>query len=116
MDNAINKAEQAKQEKINKERNDISTYLDGYMDSIVGQINADAVPSIKITDYGIRDWMKKAIDYVAPHQDLWHDFVEFFEKEELNVILREDHDGQGIRDWSVLTVRPKQGLKNASKS
>lgn len=90
--------------KIRREREEIQSYLNGTRDSIVGQINSEKVPLVKVKDYNRQNWLRKAIQGNSEHQDLWNEFRQFWRGEGLEPKLVEAHDGMGMESWINITV------------
>ncbi len=91
--------------KIRREREEIQKFLNGTRDSIVDQINSEKVPLVKVKNYGRQDWLRKATQGKAEHQDMWKDFRQFWANEGLEPVITEAHDGMGMESWVNLTVK-----------
>jgi len=92
--------------KIRKERKKIQDTLNKWQTNIVTDIESGKIPYIKISDYNLKSWIHAAIKGNAKHQELWQEFVSFWDNEQLTVSTTHQHDGVGIKDWIELTVKP----------
>ena len=102
--------------KIKHERDDITHWLETIKKLFVEQINSGKVPLKKITSYERKSWIESATKGKAKHQDLWRSFEQFWRSEGLEIVVKHDHDGVGIKSWinltlEVLPARPR-GMSN----
>lgn len=95
----------ADMEKIRKERNDITDWLNHVGEKMKGHILAGKVPLHKIDDYNRQAWVREAFSGKAKHIDLWKKFVNDWTREGLEPVMHEAHDGVGIHSWINLTVK-----------
>lgn len=100
----LEKQAKADIEKIRREREDISDWLDHKSSQIVSQIEDSRVPLVKVKNYERQEWLRKAIKGSAEHQDLWNEFIRYWKAEGLAPKLEEAHDGMGMESWINLTV------------
>lgn len=99
------KQHHADMEKVRKERADIKNKLDKMRDLFVVQIEAGKVPLKKIENYDWMKWIKNAANTSrVPHEDLWHEFKNFWVKEGLAIKINDAHDGGGIKGWINVTL------------
>jgi transcriptional accessory protein Tex/SPT6 len=92
-------------EKIRQERADTELWLDQIKQNLINQIEKDQVPLEKIKDHHWQSWINQAKNGQAANSDLWNKFRQFWNKEGLEPVLEEAHDGMGMQSWINLTVK-----------
>ena len=102
----INAQHDADLEKIRKEREDISQFLNSINENFVQKIESEKVPLKKIDGWDKQKWVDMANKGCAKHQDLWNNFIEFWKVEDLKVKITHAHDGVGVKSWLEMTVVP----------
>lgn len=90
--------------KIRKDREALSTFVDNFRDYLIDSIMAEKVPARKVTDYTRQEWVRQAAKGSAAHQDIWNSLRNWASEQGLVVVVREEHDGQGMASWITLTV------------
>jgi hypothetical protein len=96
----------ADMERIRIKREKRVAFADRIMAEIVASITAGRVPYLKITNYDDRSWITSAEKGQAEFQNLWSDLIRELGKEKLELQIKIDHDGQGMKDWMIITVNP----------
>jgi hypothetical protein len=78
---------------------------------IASDIRTGSIPKYRL-DYGdFRMWVKAACIGKAPNQDLWDVFIKDFELEDVEIVVKEEHDGGGTRDWTMIKAIPAKNLE-----
>lgn len=100
-------------EKIRKAKQEKTDLINSIKEKFVDQIENNKVPYKKITDYTLQEWIRSAQKRNAEFQEIWDYFVGYFKNEKCAVTVKEEHDGQGMDSWIVLTLVPQL---NATRS
>jgi transcriptional accessory protein Tex/SPT6 len=95
----------ADMKKIRQERADTELWLDQIKQNLIDQIEKDQIPLEKIKDHHWQSWLNQAKNGKAANSDLWNKFKQFWNKEGLEPVLEEAHDGMGMQSWINLTVK-----------
>jgi hypothetical protein len=94
-------------EKIRKAKQEKTDLINKIKEKFVEQIENNKVPYTKITDYTLQEWIRSAQKRNAEFQEIWDYFVGYFKNEKCAVMVKEEHDGQGMANWIVLTLVPQ---------
>jgi hypothetical protein len=92
--------------KVRADREARQFKLDQLKLNIVNLIKMDKVPFVKIDAYSEQKWFKDAHLGKAKNQELWTEFTKFFRNEKLEILINDQHDGQGMKSWITITVQP----------
>ena len=70
-------------------------------------INRGRIPQKKITEWGKKFWLKEILQGESPdNQDIWDSLLDYFNSENINIVVTEENDGVGIDHWYVITAEP----------
>jgi hypothetical protein len=95
--------------KIEKSKAERKKFLESIQEKFITQINEGKVPYHTVCGIANCAWIDNALQDEAEFQDMWYDFIAYFRKEELNVIVKYAHDGVGMKSWFEMTLEPKDG-------
>lgn len=94
--------------KIRKEREACERLVARAKEHIETKIEGGGVPAFKIENYDHQKWVRAGQAGTARHQDIWDGLQVWAHDEMLDLVLRDDHDGVGMKSWITLTVAPSR--------
>jgi hypothetical protein len=95
-------------EKIRKERDKLTVFVNKIIDKITESVTAGKVPMIKVTDYDGYTWLKTARNSAvkAAHQDIWDSLVSWGKDNDLSITVTDDWDSCGTNSWVNVSALP----------
>lgn len=104
-------------EKLKKEKEEIEQFVSKIKNEIIEKIQDGKFPFIKITDYNKQKWIQDAMVGKAKYSSIWNDMIHFFNKERIKIIVKDEHDGMGMKSWITITVDiVKNGYRGSPSS
>lgn len=97
----------AERRKIEEKRASISLMLTKTRNTLIAHIESRTKPHTTIKEYDHQQWIRAAQKGKAQHQDLWTEFQDWAQSEDLTIAVLEEHDGVGIQSWIAITVAPQ---------
>lgn len=94
--------------KEKQERDELQRYLQHIKDQMIASIKDGKIPSYSVNAYHKQSWVISAVtpNTTAKNQDLWDEFHQFWKSEDLDVIVKNDHDGIGMKSWITISLNP----------
>jgi len=100
--------ETAQSAKIRKERAKLDALVERIIEHVRSKIEDGMVPGLRVDAYTHQTWLRQARDGKASHQDIWDRLATWFASEALEIVLREEHDGMGMKSWITVAAAPRQ--------
>jgi hypothetical protein len=114
---SLEEKEKADLEKLKKEKEEIEEFVSKIKNEIIEKIENGKIPFIKIESHDRKTWIQNAGNGKAKYNSIWNDMVLFFKNNRIKVVIKDEHDGMGMKSWITITVEViKQGYRGGPSS
>lgn len=77
------------------------------MASITDSVQKGLVPTHKITDYTLKEWIRNCLKSPkTAYYPIWNDLLQWAQTQQLTLSVHDEHDGGGMDEWITIRVHP----------